>query len=77
LKVVVVVLLLLLLLSFNVFVPTSANSLLIYGQMIYPNIFKCQFTEECGSREGNKLFMQSTTMLSQWIWNGEREVYLE
>ena len=63
---VVLVVLLLLLLSFDVSVPTSAHSLLIFGQVICPNILKCQFIE-CGSWEGKKLFMQSTTLLSPWI----------
>ena len=38
---VVVVVLLLLLLSFDVFVPTSAHPLLLFGQVVFPNTLRC------------------------------------
>ena len=40
---VVLVVLLFLLLSYYTFVPTSAHPLLFFGQVICPNILKCQY----------------------------------
>jgi hypothetical protein len=38
---VVIVVLLLLLLLFEVFVPTSAHPVIIFGQVVCPNILEC------------------------------------
>jgi uncharacterized integral membrane protein len=48
---VVVVILLLLLLSFDVFVPTNCTSLIIFGQVDFPNILKCQFSMQDGLQQ--------------------------
>ena len=42
---ILVVMLVFLLSSFDVFVPTSVTSLIISGQVVCPNILKCQFSQ--------------------------------